>query len=178
MAREVIVEGGDVSGEPRIIETGPGAAFTRISWGAIFGGAVAALAIWMLLYSFGLAVGLSAVDPDNPGSLKSSGLFTGIWSAITPLIALFVGGLVASQAAGLLDRKGGAIQGLVMWGLTLLLGAGLVFTLLGNVVGGLASVGKSAVEAGGGALSGLAGQGPGAGEVFRHRRQRRAGAHQ
>jgi hypothetical protein len=163
MANETVVET-EVSGAPPAVGAIPLPAFPRISWGAIFGGAVAGLAIWMLLYTLGLALGLSTVDPENPGSLRSSGLFTGVWSAITPLIALFVGGWVASQAAGVLDRKSGAIHGLVMWGLTLLLGAALTFTALGSIVGGLASVGKSAVQAGGGALSGLAGQaGQGAG---------------
>src|SRR5687768_3322745 len=36
---------------------------TRIRWGAVFGGAVASLGIWALLYAFGLAIGLSSIDP-------------------------------------------------------------------------------------------------------------------
>ena len=166
MAREDDVETVEVSGAPPAVGAIPLPAFPRISWGAIFGGAVAGLAIWMLLYSLGLALGLSTVDPENPGSVRSSGLFTGIWGAITPLIALFVGGWVASQSAGVLDRKSGAIHGLVMWGVTLLLGATLTFTALGSIVGGLASAGKSAVSAGGGALSELAGQAGGAAQAF------------
>jgi hypothetical protein len=166
MAREEDLEKVDVSGVPLAVGSIPLPAFPRISWGAIFGGAVAALAIWVLLYTLGLALGLSTVDPENPGSVRSSGLFTGIWSVITPLIALFVGGWVASQAAGVLDRKSGSIHGLVMWGVTLLLGAVLTFTALGSIIGGLASAGKTAVQAGGGALSGLAGQAGGAAQAF------------
>ena len=166
MAREEDLEKVDVSGVPPAVGAIPLPAFPRISWGAIFGGAVAALAIWVLLYTLGLALGLSTVDPQNPGSVRSSGLFTGIWSVLTPLIALFVGGWVASQAAGVLDRKSGSIHGLVMWGVTLLLGAFLTFTALGGIIGGLASAGKTAVQAGGGALSGLAGQAGGAAQAF------------
>ena len=166
MATESGVQGMETSGARQGVAVAAVPANPRISWGAIFGGAVTALALWMLLYTLGLALGLSTVEPDDPGSVKSSGLFTGIWSAVTPLIALFVGGLVASHSAGVLERKSGAIHGLVVWGLTLLLGAGLVFSLLGNVVGGLASVGKSAVQAGGEALSGLAGQADGTAQAF------------
>jgi hypothetical protein len=166
MAREEDLETVDVSGVPPAVGSIPLPAFPRISWGAIFGGAVAALAIWLLLYTLGLALGLSTVDPENPGSVRSSGLFTGIWSVLTPLIALFVGGWVASQAAGVLDRKSGSIHGLVMWGVTLLLGAVLTFTALGSIIGGLASAGKTAVQAGGGALSDLAGQAGGAAQGF------------
>src|SRR5690349_15272686 len=89
----------------------------HLSWGAIFGGAVAALSVWALLYALGLAFGLSAVDPRNPGSLRASGIFTGIWSLVTPIIALFVGGAVASRGAGIVTRAGGALHGLVVWGL-------------------------------------------------------------
>ncbi len=163
MATNVEVQGVEVAGTPPVVA---GVTPLRISWGAIFAGAVAALAIWMLLYTLGLALGLSAVDPSDPGSLRSSGLFTGVWSAITPLIALFVGGVVASLAAGVLERRTGAIHGLVMWGLTLLLGTGLTFMLLGNVISGVASVGKSVVQAGGGAVAELAPQVGGAAQAF------------
>src|SRR4051794_38179263 len=82
----------------------------RIAWSSIFGGVVAALGVWALLYALGLALGLSAIDPNNPDSAKPSGIFTGIWSLIVPLIALFVGGLVAGRGAGLISRGGGALH--------------------------------------------------------------------
>lgn len=122
----------------------------RLSWGAIFGGAVAALAVWGLLYALGLALGLSAVEPTNPGSLRSSGIFTGIWSLITPILALFVGGAVASRGAGVMTRAGGALHGLVTWGLVSLAGAWLLTSVLGSVLSG---VGMAAL-AGGAALQG------------------------
>lgn len=131
---------------------------TATRWSAIFAGAVAALSLWLMLYTFGMALGLSTVDPDEPGSLKSSGLFTGIWGLISPLIALFVGGIVAGRGSGRLQRGAGAIHGFVMWGLTALVGAWLVTSLLSYVVGGLAGAGKSLVMAGGSAVKSLAGQ--------------------
>jgi hypothetical protein len=72
-----------------------------LRWGAIFAGAVAALASWALLVSLGLAIGLSTAK-GGAESLRASGIFTGIWGAISPLIALFVGGLVAGRASGFL----------------------------------------------------------------------------
>jgi len=127
-----------------------------MSWGAIFGGAVAALGVWMMLYALGLALGLSSLDPRNPSSLKSSGAFTGIWGLVTPLIALFVGGLVAGRGAGIVTKLGGAIHGLVVWGLTTLAGVFLLVNLISALVGGVASVGKTAVQAGAGAAIGAA----------------------
>ncbi len=136
----------------------------KMSWGAIFGGTVAALGVWLLLWSLGLALGLSSVEPET-GSMRGAGLFTGIWSLVSPLIALFVGGMVAARGAGVISRSGAAIHGLVMWGLTAILGAWLLMSLLGTLVGGLASAGKTAIGAAGQAAAGAADEAPIQGQV-------------
>jgi hypothetical protein len=128
----------------------------RISWGAILAGAVAALGVWLMLYALGLALGLSSLDPNDPNTLKSSGAFTGIWSLITPLVALFVGGMVAGRGAGIVTKLGGAIHGLVVWGLTALAGGWLLMNLVTTLVGGVAAVGRTAVQAGTGVAVGAA----------------------
>ncbi len=116
----------------------------KFSWGAVFAGVVSALGIWILLYALGLALGLSTVNPDSPGSVKGSGIFTGIWSLIVPLIALFVGGFVAARGSGALSRGGGALHGLVVWGLVTVAGLWMVGNFFGAVFSGAGKV----VEAG------------------------------
>jgi hypothetical protein len=133
----------------------------RLSWGAVIAGAVTALALWLLLYSFGLAVGLSSLDPRNPGSVRPSGIFTGIWALVAPLVALFAGGWVAARGANVLGRGDGARHGLVMWGVTTLVGASMVAMLMSAIVGGAVSLGKAAASAGGEAI-GAAAKGGGA----------------
>lgn len=140
---------GEATGEGRVLGSHRLVGRAPISWGAIFGGAVAAFALWLLLYAFGLAVGLTTIDASDTGSLRPSGIFTGIWALISPLVALFVGGYVAGRSAGVATRGEGASHGLIMWGLTTLIGAFLVANLLGAVIGGVASVGRAAVQAGG-----------------------------
>jgi len=115
----------------------------RLSWGAVFGGAVAALGLWTLLYVFGLAVGLSTIDPNGVRSLRPSALFAGIWAVIAPLIALFIGGWVAGRGAGFVGRAGGAVHGLVVWSLTTIFGGALVVAALSTIVSGVASVGHA-----------------------------------
>ena len=128
-----------------------GSAHPRVSWGAVFAGAVAAVGLWMLLYAFGLAIGASTLNVQDAGSAKATGIFTGIWGAVAPLIALFVGGIVAGRGAGV-DRRGdGALHGFVTWALAAIGGAFLVANLVGAIAGGVASIGKSAAKAGGGA---------------------------
>jgi hypothetical protein len=136
----------------------PGVPF-KLSWGAIFGGTFVALGIWVLLYAFGLAMGLSSVDPNNPDSARSAGIGTGIWSLVAPLIALFFGGLVASRTAGVVDKVGGAFHGAVLWGLTTLAGMIVMGMAISSLLGTALNVGKAAVGATGSVLSSAAGQG-------------------
>ncbi len=129
----------------------------RVSWGAIFGGTVVALGFWAMLYALGLALGLSTINPNQ--SIRGPAVFTGIWSIVTPLVALFVGGYVAARLAGFGDRTAGALHGAVLWGLTLLVGAFAVVNLLGTVIGGAAKVGGSAVSGAAGMVQGQGGPG-------------------
>jgi hypothetical protein len=126
----------------RAAEDGRGAPF-HVSWGALFAGAAAALGVWILLYALGVALGLSTVDPQDSGTLRASGMFTGLWGLAAPLVALFIGGLVAGRSAGALGRGGGALHGLVVWSLTALGGLFLVATLFGNVLGSAVAVGQN-----------------------------------
>lgn len=131
-----------------------------MSWGAIFGGAVAALGLWMMLSSFGVAVGLTSVDPQNPGSLKSAGIFTGIWNLVAAIGALLVGGLVVGRAGGSATRLGGALHGLVMWGLAMLAGAWLTGNILSSAVSTAVSVGSTVAQTAGVTVGAAAGAAP------------------
>jgi hypothetical protein len=120
----------------------------QLHWGAIFGGAFVALGVWALLYVFGLAVGLVGADGDT-GSFRIPTLFIGIWSIISPLIALLAGGYVAARTAGSQDRVSGALHGAVLWGLTMVLGMVAVWMLVTALISGLVGLGQSAAGAAG-----------------------------
>jgi hypothetical protein len=134
----------------------------RMSWGGIIAGAVTALSLWILLYAFGLAVGLTSLNPAHPGSVRGAGIFTGIWAFLSPLIALFLGGWVASHGGAVRGHTQGATQGLVVWGLTTLLGTAMAAMVFSVLVGGAVSVGKTVVSTGGSAIGSGAGGGGGA----------------
>ncbi len=123
------------------------AASARLKWGAVFGGGVAALGIAAMLYALGLALGLSWIDPQDPSSLRPSGIFSGVWMVVVSLVALFVGGYVAARGAGVTARGPGALHGLVMWGLSVVAGAWLIGNVASAVVRGGAAVGGAAMSA-------------------------------
>ncbi|ATB28039.1 hypothetical protein MEBOL_001484 [Melittangium boletus DSM 14713] len=140
----------------------------RVSWGAIFAGTVTAVGLWALLYTLGLAMGLSSINPHDATSAKTSGIFAGIWSLVAPLIALFVGGIVAGRGAGAQTKASGGIHGLVMWGVTTIAGIWLLTGVLTSLVGGVFSVGRTAVQATGATVAAGASQAGNLGQVARN----------
>jgi hypothetical protein len=122
-------------------------AFPNISWGAIFGGVAVGVATHLLLMLFGVAAGLSAVDPQSAEPVGNVPVAVGIWNGISMLISAFVGGYVASRSSGLSRRVDGLLHGFVAWGVTTLLFAYLATTAIGSIVGGAFSVVGGGVKA-------------------------------
>jgi hypothetical protein len=133
-----------------------------IRWSAIFAAAVVATSAWLLLHLFGIGVGLTAIDPDDFGSVQSVGIGTGIWSLIAPILALFVGGLVAGRVAPTIGRLNAAIHGAVVWGLTSIVSFSFVVMMLGAMIGGASQATISVAGAAGAPISQLDRVSPGA----------------
>lgn len=134
----------------------------RLSWGAVFGGVFVALGVWFLLLALGLAVGLSSVDPANPGSIRSASIGTGIWSVIASFFALFAGGVVAARTAGIVDRTTGIIHGAVLWGFTTIISVVVLWNAMTAVLGTAVNVTTGVVSTAGSAVTSAAGGAPGA----------------
>lgn len=113
------------------------AAVKRVSWGAIFAGAVITLVTQLALSILGLGIGASAVNPMSQQD-PTSGLGTGagIWFALTTLISLFAGGWVAGRLAGMPRPIDSLLHGLLTWGLATLLLFYLLTTTIGSLIGG------------------------------------------
>ena len=128
------------------------AAIKRISWGAIFAGAVVAVVTGFVLNLLGLGVGLQAFDPaTDPDTLGGFGIGQGIWAIISSLASLFAGGWVAGRLAGMPRDLDGALHGIVVWGLTTLLTLYFLSSGVGRVVSGVTGLigsGLSAVGSG------------------------------
>ena len=76
--------------------------FARISWGAIFAGAIIALATQLVLTLIGTAVGLATLNPEtgqNPSG-TTLGIGAGVWLVISSLVSLFLGGYIAGRLGG------------------------------------------------------------------------------
>jgi hypothetical protein len=97
---------------------------TRVSWGAIAGGALVAFAIYFMLTILGAAVGLTVSDRVKPTSLQTAAV---AWGILTLSAALFVGGLMTSLFTVGENKVEAVFYGVIMWafllGLLIVLGA-------------------------------------------------------
>lgn len=115
---------------------------SRISWGAIFAGAVVALASYFLLSVLGTAIGLSVSTRVGADTI---GTGAAIWAIAATLLSLFLGGWVTSQCAVGENKTEAAIYGLILWGV--LLGMLLWLAASGISIGFSALVGVASTPA-------------------------------
>ena len=111
-------------------------AFSAIRWGAIIGGLVGGTATYLLLSLLGVAIGLTAVDPQAAEPVGGVPLATGIWTGISMLVGAFVGGYVAGRMSGLARSVDGMLHGFVSWGATTLLYSVLMVSAAVDILGG------------------------------------------
>lgn len=125
----------------------------RISWSAIIGGVVVAVAVQILLSLLGAGIGLGTVDAVAGATPSASGLSigAGIWWVVSSCVALFIGGYVAAWLAGIEIGFDGMLHGAVTWGLVSLVTLYLLTSTIGSIVGsGFSALGTIASSAGSG----------------------------
>ncbi len=113
----------------------------RVRWGPILAGLVTAISAQLVLSGIGAAIGLTSLA--NSGAPRSNadavGSAVGIWSIISLLIALFLGGWITARACGPMNRSTALLNGAILWGTTLALSAWLVSSGVSGAFGIVAS---------------------------------------
>jgi len=92
----------------------------KVSWGGIFGGVLVAIGLLLLLAALGVAVGISAAQPGET-EISTLGTGAGIWAGLSLLLALFVGGMVATRIGAISDGATGFFEGALVWVVSILL---------------------------------------------------------
>ncbi|MGB3138270.1 MAG: hypothetical protein WBG38_08450 [Nodosilinea sp.] len=117
-----------------------------VRWGPIFAGLVVSIATQLVLTGLGAAVGFTTLANVNNPSNDAGGVGTavGIWSIVSLLIALFIGGWVTSRACGPMNRKTAMLNGAILWATTLAVSAWLLSTGVAGAFG-LVAQGADAV---------------------------------
>ena len=120
----------------------------QVSWGAIFAGVIAAVAITILLGLLGAGIGLWSVEPGGePDSISGMAVGTMIYSIIVQLVALFAGGYVASRMSSNWDKQNAILHGATVWGLAAIFSVWLTVSVAGTLVNTAFSAVKNAADA-------------------------------
>lgn len=122
----------------------------RVTWGAVFAGALIAISIQVLLSMLGTGIGASTVDTQANGGTPSASAFgigAGLWWVISSLLALFIGGWVAGRLSGSSLSADAALHGLLTWALAMMATLYLIGTAAGSLVSGAAGLVSGAASA-------------------------------
>lgn len=113
----------------------------RVRWGPIISGLVIALAFQLLLSSLGAAIGSGFLSDSGAPRSNASGVGTGIgiWSIISLLISLFLGGWFTAHSCGPMNRNTALLNGTILWATTLALSSWLLASGVSGAFGVLAS---------------------------------------
>lgn len=113
----------------------------RVRWGPILAGLVVAISAQLVLSGIGAAIGLTGLA--NSGAPRSDALGTGtavgIWSIVSLLIALFLGGWITARACGPMTRSTALLNGAILWATTLAISAWLLSSGVSGAFGIVAS---------------------------------------
>jgi len=111
----------------------------RISWGAVFAGVAAGLAIQLVLNILGASLMAAILDPvggDNP-SVGNLSMGAALWWAVSGILAGAVGGYVAGRTSGSPDDGTAAWHGFTSWAATTLVLAALLTSSAGAAFSGV-----------------------------------------
>jgi hypothetical protein len=107
-----------------------------MSWGAVFAGAVVAVATALLLSLLGASMGAPVNFADASSADASRyGIGAGIWEIVTLALSMALGGYVAARLSGTHSHLDGELHGITMWGLAVLLGSVLLVRAVTGIVG-------------------------------------------
>lgn len=127
-----------------------------LDWSGIIAGAVLAAALSFVLLTAGAATGLSMVSVRGASHGTAAKYLIGFWALAVPIGALLAGGYLAGRMRAAWNEGPDEVEfrdgvhGALVWGLSILFGAGLAMSAAhtaGRATASLASGAASAVEA-------------------------------
>lgn len=90
----------------------PNGGIQRVSWGAVFAGAVTSLSVMLMLVSLGMGIGLIA-PPTRGGA--GLGIMSGLWTLLCGIAAYYTGGWVAGRFTSIARVSESVLHGFVSW---------------------------------------------------------------
>jgi len=127
----------------------PESSTSGVAWAAIFGGAVAAIALSLVLLALGSGFGLASISPwpNSGASIKTFTVMTAVWLIIVQWLASGVGGYITGRLrtkwTGLHTHEvffRDTANGFLAWAAATLIGAIFLASAASSVISGAASM--------------------------------------
>lgn len=120
----------------------------RVRWGPILAGLFMAITTQLVLSAFGAAIGLSSLSGSGAPRSEAGdvGTAVGIWSIISLLISLFIGGWTTTRACGPMSKSSALLNGAILWATTLAISAWLLSSGVSGAFGIVASNAGAAIN--------------------------------
>jgi hypothetical protein len=120
----------------------------QVRWGPIVAGLAIALSTQLVLSALGVAVGATSIGDSGAPRTDAPGVSVGIgiWSIISLLISLFVGGWTAARTSGRMTRNTALLNGAILWASMLALSAWLLSSGVSGAFGVAASNAGSVIN--------------------------------
>lgn len=106
----------------------------RVRWGPILAGVLTTIASMIILTVLGLAIGLSAFEPNDVGEGEVS-TAAAVWGAASALISFFLGGWVAAKSSAVAGAPSGGLNGFIVGAAAIVLLLWMISSGLGNLFG-------------------------------------------
>ncbi|HEX4047733.1 MAG TPA: hypothetical protein VH309_07865 [Elusimicrobiota bacterium] len=108
----------------------PGAGAKRVSWGAVFAGAITSVSVMFTLILLGLSIGLYVAPA--AGTAMATGVLAlnfwkGVWLLGSGIVSFYTGGWIAGRLNGIARIDESVIHGAVSWGLATLASGYVLF---------------------------------------------------
>lgn len=122
--------------------------YDQVRWGPIFAGLVVALSVQLVLSALGVAVGLTSIGESGAPRSNAAGvgISIGVWSIVSLLISLFMGGWTTARTAGRMSRSVALLNGAILWASTLVLSTWLLSSGVTGAFGIAASNAGSIID--------------------------------
>lgn len=120
----------------------------QVRWGPIVAGLAIALSTQLVLSALGVAVGSTSIGDSGAPRTEAPGVGVGIgiWSIVSLLIALFVGGWTTARTSGRMTRNTALLNGAILWASMLALSAWLLSSGVSGAFGVAASNAGSVIN--------------------------------
>ncbi|MBY0261760.1 MAG: hypothetical protein K2Q20_05420 [Phycisphaerales bacterium] len=99
--------------------------WSRVAWGPVVAGAVAAIGVQLLFTVLGMAIGLGSVNAYEAAystSPREVTIAAGAWWIVSGTISLLIGGMVLGRLAGLPRSNQLHLHAFTMWAVTAIFG--------------------------------------------------------